>query len=46
VDDPQIVRTPDLTARRIVHVVPITGTADVDEQVKGCLAEAYLDSPP
>lgn len=46
VDDPRVVRTLDLTARRIVHVVAIAGVADVDEQVQSWLAEAYLNSPP
>ena len=45
VDDPRIVRTLDLTARRIVHVVAITGAADVDEKVQSWLAEAYQNSP-
>jgi hypothetical protein len=46
VNHPRIVRTLDLTARRIVHVLAITGVADVDEQVQSWLAEAYLNSPP
>lgn len=46
VHDPRIVRTLNLTARRIVHVVAVTGVAGVDEQVQSWLAEAYLNSPP
>ena len=40
-DGPRIVRTIDLTRRRIVHVVTATDGADVDADVRAWLTEAY-----
>jgi len=45
IDDPRIVRTLDLTRRRIVHVVDLDDVSGVDEQVRAWLAEAYDSSP-
>jgi hypothetical protein len=45
VDDPRIARRMKGSARRIYHVVNLRGPEDVDDQVKGWLTEAYLDSP-
>ena len=45
IDDPRVVRTLDLTATRIVHVVDAARGSAVDDQVRGWLAEAYEQSP-
>ena len=45
VDDPRVVRTLDLTRTRIVHVVELSGPADVDQQILDWLTEAYEASP-
>jgi ribonuclease HII len=45
IDDPRVVRTLDLTATRIVHVLEMSAASDVDDQVQGWLAEAYEGSP-
>jgi hypothetical protein len=45
IEDPRVVRTLDLTSRRIVHVVLAVDAADVDQQVREWLTEAYEASP-
>ena len=43
--DRRVVRTLDLTRDRIVHVVDVADAADVDEQLRAWLTEAYGSSP-
>jgi len=44
-DEARVVRTLALTPRRVVHVVEVTGSDGVDDQLRGWLAEAYESSP-
>ena len=44
IDDPRVLRTLDLTSRRIVHVVAVSDAAEVDQQLREWLTEAYGSS--
>jgi hypothetical protein len=44
IDDPRVLRTLDLTSRRIVHVVAVSDAAEVDQQLREWLTEAYKSS--
>jgi hypothetical protein len=44
IDDPRVLRTLDLTSRRIVHVVAVSDAAEVDQQLREWLTEAYRSS--
>jgi hypothetical protein len=44
IDDPRVLRTLDLTRRRIVHVVAVSDAAEVDQQLREWLTEAYVAS--
>ena len=41
VDDPRIARRIQVSADRIAHIIKLTDTADVDEQILDWLTEAY-----
>ena len=42
VRDNRVLRTTPISADRVVHVVRLTDAAEVDEQVRGWLTEAFL----
>jgi hypothetical protein len=44
IEDPRVLRTLDLTSRRIVHVVAVSDAAEVDRQLREWLTEAYRSS--
>jgi hypothetical protein len=46
IDDARVASMLDLTRTRIVHRLEITDAAEVDEQVRSWLSEAYQASPP
>jgi hypothetical protein len=45
IDDARIAGTFDLTKKRIVHRVELTDGADIDDQLREWLTEAYQASP-
>lgn len=45
IDDPRIVKTLKMSARRTVHYVDLETKQDVDKTVRAWLSEAYASSP-
>lgn len=46
VDSPRFSRVVTWSTRRTGHYVPLKGPHDVDDEVRGWLTEAYLDTKP
>ena len=45
VDHPRVTRKVQTTGRRTWYIVRLRGPEDVDDEVRGWLSEAYLESP-